>query len=190
VVLLVLGSGTINVENLLAQISGYFTVKVIYGNNNPETSPTAACELVLRRNVFEDILAGKLPASFVYRDEQVAAIMDIQPVNPGHVLVIPTEPKQFLHQLNAEIAARMFEVARCIAQAIRASDTDCEGVNLFLADGAAAGQEVPHVHLHVIPRFKNDGFGLKFGPKYFEKTPREELEKAAEIIRTALERAV
>jgi histidine triad (HIT) family protein len=62
----------------------------------------------------------------------------------------------------------------------------CEGVNLFLADGAAAGQEVFHVHLHVIPRYAGDGFGFHFNPAYYELPKRPELDQLAKQIRSSL----
>ena len=80
----------------------------------------------------------------------------------------------------------MFQVAQRLAAALRASGLRCEGVNLRLADGEAAGQEVFHVHLHVIPRHAGDGFGLTFAPGYFDKPPRTALEQAAASVRTAL----
>jgi histidine triad (HIT) family protein len=76
-------------------------------------------------------------------------------------------------------------VAHRITGAVRASGVRCEGVNLFLADGEAAGQEVFHVHLHLFPRYAGDGFGLRFGPHY-KKQPREELDEVARQIREAL----
>jgi histidine triad (HIT) family protein len=60
----------------------------------------------------------------------------------------------------------MFKVAMRIGDALRRSGIRCEGIDLHLADGQVAGQEIFHVHLHVIPRFAGDGFGLKFGPRY------------------------
>ena len=140
--------------------------------------------------IFSKILNGEAPASFVYRDEVVAAFMDIQPVNAGHVLVIPTSPVEYLHQLDEKSCERLIKVAKRISKAIRDSDIQCEGVNLFLADGEAAGQEVPHVHLHVFPRFKGDGFELKLPERYFELPPRSELDSAAGKIRAALEKVV
>jgi histidine triad (HIT) family protein len=77
-------------------------------------------------------------------------------------------------------------VAHRLAAAMRASDVRCEGVNLFLADGEAAMQEIFHVHLHVFPRFRGDGFGLRFGPEYAHKPPRAALEQVGASIRTAL----
>jgi histidine triad (HIT) family protein len=71
-------------------------------------------------------------------------------------------------------------VGHAAAAALRASDLPCEGVNFFLADGAAAMQEVFHVHLHVFPRFRGDGFGLTFSPEYYTRRPeRTELDDTA-----------
>ncbi len=137
--------------------------------------------------VFAQILRGDAPATFVYRDDRVSAFMDIQPVNPGHVLVVPNEPVASLADLDPETGAQLFRVAQRIAAALRASGLRCEGVNLFLADGEAAMQEVFHVHLHVFPRYKGDGFGLRFSERYFQKPARAALEDAGAQIRAALE---
>jgi len=136
--------------------------------------------------VFCRILAGELPASFVYRDEHCAAFMDIRPVNPGHVLVIPIRHAAYLADTDAATAGRMMQLAHRLAAALRASGLRCEGVNLFLADGEVAMQEVFHVHLHVLPRFAGDGFGLRFGPHYGQRPPREDLDAAAVKIRRGL----
>ena len=117
--------------------------------------------------VFEDILAGKLPAEFVYKDELVTAFMDIQPITDGHVLVIPNIKAATLDELKPEYGERMFLVAQKIALAVKASTLASEGMNFFLADGQAAGQTVYHLHLHVFPRFKGDGFGWKLPKRYY-----------------------
>ena len=75
--------------------------------------------------------------------------MDIQPVNPGHLLVVPNVHGMYLADVEPDVGARMFIVAQRLAAAIRASGVRCEGVNFFLADGVAAGQEIFHAHLHV-----------------------------------------
>ena len=136
--------------------------------------------------VFCRILSGELPGTFLYRDERCAVFMDIQPVNPGHLLVVPTGHAPYLADLDEQIAGYLMQVAHRMAAALRQSGLRCEGVNLFLADGEAAMQEVFHVHLHVFPRFRQDGFGLHFGPGYMTRPPREELEDAAVRIRAAL----
>lgn len=136
--------------------------------------------------VFCDILAGKSPSSIVFKDALCWVFMDIQPVNPGHVLIIPTYHAACLAELDEESGARMFRIAQRMAQALRNSGLKCEGANLFLADGPAAGQEVFHVHLHVVPRYTGDGFGLRFGPEYGNRPARAELDVVADKIRRAL----
>ena len=136
--------------------------------------------------IFCEIIAGKQPASIIYQDDLCFAFMDIRPVNPGHVLVIPRTHASGLAELEKEIGARMFVIAQDIGAALRQSGITCEGINFHLADGRAAGQEVFHVHLHVVPRFRGDGFGLRFGPHYGEIPARDELSANAEKIRKAL----
>jgi histidine triad (HIT) family protein len=136
--------------------------------------------------IFCEILAGRASATFVDRDDVCSAFLTIQPVNAGHVLVVPNEHAAFLGDLKAEHGAQLFRVGQRIAAALRRSGLPCEGVNMFLADGEVAMQSVFHVHLHVFPRFSGDGFGLKLGPKYFQKPSRSDLEEAGTRIRTAL----
>ena len=140
--------------------------------------------------IFCGILAGELPGSFVFRDERCAAFMDIQPVNSGHVLIVPLSHAGQLSALDAPTAAHLMVVAQRITAALRASPIRCEGVNLLLADGIAAGQEVSHVHLHVVPRFNADGFGFRYRAEYKNAPAREQLELTAAQIRTMLVRPV
>lgn len=136
--------------------------------------------------IFCRILAGELASSIVHRDDLCTAFMDVQPVNLGHLLVVPNAHASYLADLPAETGARVFQVAQRLAAALRVSGLRCEGVNFFLADGEAAMQEVFHVHLHVFPRYAGDGFGLTFAPGYFQKPPRADLDRAAASIRTVL----
>lgn len=136
--------------------------------------------------VFCEIVAGRVPASIVFRDERCCAFMDIQPVNPGHVLIVPVEHVVSIDDLDEGIGGHLFTVAQRISRALRRSGVRCEGVNLFLADGEAAGQEVFHVHLHLFPRFRNDGFGLRLGPDYGILPTRSDLDEVAEAIRAGL----
>ena len=137
--------------------------------------------------IFCRILAGDAPASFVHRDERCAAFLDVRPVNAGHLLVVPTRHAAQLADLDAPTADHLMAVAHRLAAALRASGLRCEGVTLFLADGEAAMQEVFHVHLHVLPRYAGDGFGLRFGPDYGTLPPRHALDAAAARIRGALD---
>lgn len=136
--------------------------------------------------IFCRIIADQVEASKVYQDDTVTAFMDKQPLNPGHLLVVPNEHTANLAGLDEAIAGRMFVVGRQLAQALRRSGLRCEGVNLFLADGPAAGQTVFHSHLHVIPRFIDDGFGLRFPPGYGGGVSREDLDTIAAKVEAAL----
>jgi histidine triad (HIT) family protein len=136
--------------------------------------------------VFCEIIAGRLPASFVYRDQTCAAFMDLQPVNPGHLLVIPNRHSASLAEMDLDTGGHIFKVAQELAAAVRKSGLLCEGINLFLADGELAGQEVFHVHLHVLPRFRGDGFGFRFGPGYPIVRERGKLDNDASLIRAML----
>ncbi|MTE11256.1 HIT family protein [Nocardia aurantiaca] len=135
--------------------------------------------------IFSDIVAGRAPSSKVFEDEDVLAFMDIRPVTPGHVLVIPKKPARSLAELDPALGGKLFQVGQRIAAGLRESEVGCDGVNFFLADGVTAGQEVFHVHLHVIPRTPGDGFGLRARPT----TPaRADLDYLAGSIRGALTR--
>lgn len=136
--------------------------------------------------IFCDILSGKSEASIIYRDETCVAMMDVRPVNAGHLLVIPVRHASHLADLEPKVGQALFATAQRIAAAIPRSGIRAEGINLLLADGEAAGQEVFHVHLHVIPRFEGDGFGYTFPPNYGRMPPREELETRAAQIKRAL----
>ena len=113
--------------------------------------------------------------------------MDILPVNTGHVLVIPVSHAAFLSELDPESGADLFRVGQRVAAAIRRSDLRCEGVNLLLADGEAAGQEIFHVHLHVIPRYRGDGSGFRFGSRGVSPPTRSALDEIAMELRGFVE---
>lgn len=136
--------------------------------------------------VFCAILAGRAPASIVAEDESCCAFMDIAPVNPGHVLIVPRQHVPDLTTLEPTVGAKMFILAQRIAQALRESGLHCDGVNLLLSSGRAAGQEVLHVHLHVIPRYWGDGVSFRFGLVPRRQPRREDLDEVAARIRNAL----
>lgn len=106
------------------------------------------------------LVSGEWETSRVHEDEFVVAFMDIQPVTTGHVLVVPRVHASLVEELHEELADAVFRTGRRIAAALRRSDLRCDGVNFFVADGEAAFQEIPHVHLHVFPRWSGDGFRL------------------------------
>jgi histidine triad (HIT) family protein len=136
--------------------------------------------------IFCKIVAGVVPASVVYQDDLCTAFMDVQPVNPGHILIIPNDHASYVSNLDEDVGSHLFRIAQRIAAALYRSGITCEGVNMFLADGVAAGQEVFHVHLHVFPRYKGDKFGFIWGLEISALPDRSELDAVARRLRHAL----
>lgn len=128
------------------------------------------------------IVAGEAPASVVAEDEATLAFLDIEPSNPGHALVVPREHASGLADLPEQTGGRLFRVGMRVASALR-SAVDPDGVNLFLADGEAAGQEVFHVHLHVLPRHEDDDVAFVGDPAPMD---RADLDAVAESLRIHL----
>ena len=133
--------------------------------------------------VFCKIVAGTAPASIPYADSTTVAFLDINPMTPGHLLVVPRSHIEGLADLDAETGAHLWRVGQRMAAALRRSPIRTDGINLFLADGAAAGQEVWHVHLHVIPRWKGDGIKIGYKPG---RPSRADLEANAADLQTAV----
>lgn len=102
-------------------------------------------------NPFARILRGELPCVKVYEDEATLAIMDIMPQAPGHVLVLPKEPSVELFGLSDEAAAACIRTTKKVAAAVKAA-MGAHGIMVAQFNGSAAGQTVPHVHFHVVPR--------------------------------------
>jgi histidine triad (HIT) family protein len=136
--------------------------------------------------IFCRIVAGREKASFVAQGTEAVAFLDLHPINEGHTLVVPRKHAASIAEVDEIGALAMWSLARRVAAALRVSGLRCEAVNLFLADGAAAGQEVFHSHLHVIPRWQGDGFGIKFPPHYGAAAERKALDDTAARLRKQL----
>ena len=134
--------------------------------------------------VFCAIVRGDATASFTHEDDSVVAFMDIQPITHGHMLVVPREHAVLMHDVNETVAMRAFRVARRMAELARHT-LGAGGVNLLVMDGEVAFQDVPHFHIHVIPRYPGDGFSLTFPHTYEHPPSRAELEAVAAAIRAA-----
>ncbi len=133
--------------------------------------------------IFCSIVAGRSPASVTYGDDLVLALMTIGPVTPGHVMVIPKKHFTYMADVDEDTWMHLMKITLRTQQAIRNSGVKCEGINLFLADGEAAFQDVFHLHVHVFPRFKGDSF--KVNADFTVKPSREELDEVADRIRRA-----
>ena len=107
--------------------------------------------------IFCELIHGGGEVSICYEDSQALAFMDIQPVNPGHVLVVPRQHYESLADLPADLARHLFDVALRLAPIVRRL-AGADGLNVIVNSGASAGQDVFHYHVHVIPRRTDDGF--------------------------------
>jgi histidine triad (HIT) family protein len=136
--------------------------------------------------VFCDIVHGEAAASMLVRGPTTVAFLDVLPVNVGHALVIPKVHAVGLADLTPREGAEMFEVSRRIAAAQRQLGL-ADAVNLFLADGGVAGQEIPHAHLHVLSRRPGDGLSLTVD--YPPAPPREALDRVAASLAAVIEAA-
>ena len=132
--------------------------------------------------IFCKIIKRELPASFIYEDETCIAFLDIHPMTEGHVLVIPKQHKERFTQLENEVAGHLFKIGQKILKAIEDSEVRSEGANVFLSDGAIAGQEVMHTHLHIAPRFKGDGQRVGFMHSDPGQLSRVRLDEVASMI--------
>jgi histidine triad (HIT) family protein len=113
--------------------------------------------------IFCKIVAGEIPSARVFEDERTFAFLDIAPLSPGHTLVIPKDHHLLLTDMPAETMAAVGAVLPRVARAVVAA-TSADGFNLLQANGECAGQEVPHAHLHIIPRRAADGLGFRWKP--------------------------
>lgn len=132
--------------------------------------------------IFCDIIRGAAEVSVCYEDDVSLAFMDVQPVNPGHVLVVPREHFESLFDLPPELVMHLFRVATRLGPVVR-NVSDAEGMNIVVNSGRAAGQDVFHYHVHIIPRREGDGFDVPLPFPDSEMPDRHHLDAmAARII--------
>lgn len=112
-------------------------------------------------SIFTRIILREIPCHEVYRDSHVIAFLDISPLSLGHVLVVPLEEREFLHELSDESAAAIGRALPRVARAVMAA-TGATAYNVLQNNGAAAHQAVPHVHFHIIPKY-GEGSGVGCG---------------------------
>ena len=137
--------------------------------------------------VFCAIIRGELNGSFVYRDDSYIILMDKYPVNTGHTLLIPKKHYHTLLEMPGEEVARLYSKLPSLAKAV-VSAVGADGFNVGQNNGLAANQIIPHVHVHVIPRFADDSPNGRWPIRRVATS--EELEKTAEKIRSFLKPAL
>jgi histidine triad (HIT) family protein len=129
--------------------------------------------------IFARILRGEIPCHKVHEDEHVLAFLDINPLSPGHTLVIPKEPAETLDQLSDDSAAAIGRVLPRLARAVMAA-TGATAYNILQNNGAGAHQAVMHVHFHIIPKIESAGLGIGWRPGALSTDAAREL--AAKIV--------
>lgn len=133
--------------------------------------------------IFCKIIKQEIPATVVYEDEDVLAFMDIGPIIKGHVLVIPKNHYDPIGDTPDDVLAKLIKVCKKIARA-QQKGLNADGCNIIQNNGACSGQEVPHLHFHVIPRFNDDGHQWNWTPKSYEQM--SEMQALRERIAAAL----
>ncbi len=108
--------------------------------------------------IFERIVDREIPAKIVHETDSVLAFLDANPLAPGHTLVVPKEPYGRLRETPPELSTEIFEAVRTLVPAIEDA-IDADATTVGINDGPVAGQEVPHLHVHIVPRFEGDGGG-------------------------------
>lgn len=121
-------------------------------------------------SIFTKIIKGEIPGFIPYQTETIAVIIALE----GHVLIVPKQQYKDIFELPDEIAAEIMQTAVKVAKALKAT-TDCGGVNLIQSNGTVAGQEVFHFHLHIKPRFIDDGIILKWDTNTKPEIERQNL---------------
>lgn len=133
--------------------------------------------------VFCKIVQGTLPSTRIFEDQLSLVFLDIAPVVKGHALVIPKEHYDPITATPDAVLQHLITVARRIAAA-QMTGLSADGVNIMQANGAAAGQVVPHLHFHIIPRFNNDGHSWNWQTKKYANP--DEMQALADKIRKGL----
>jgi histidine triad (HIT) family protein len=124
--------------------------------------------------IFCKIVKKEIPSLKIYENGVILAFLDISPINFGHTLIIPKVHFQDIHDTPTEILVEMIKTSKVIAKAVKAT-TKAEGINVTMNNEAASGQAVLHAHIHVIPRYSNDGYKLWGSDKKYSESEGKDL---------------
>jgi len=145
-------------------------------------SPEELKEFQKKQCIFCQIISGKVQSKKVYEDEHVVAVLDINPANPGHMLIMPKEHYSIMPQIPDEEIGHLFLTAKALSNAsLRALEV--QGSNILVANGVAAGQKAQHFMLHLIPRKEGDGVDFEVPQKTI---PEQELQETAKLLADGL----
>ena len=123
--------------------------------------------------IFCKIVKGEIPSALIYEDDKTVSFLDIAPANKGHALVVTKEHYETLLDIPDGTLGHLVNVAKKIARAMY-SALGNEGFNLIMNNKSAAGQVVPHAHVHIIPRFSGDGVRFSWRPKRYREKEIDE----------------
>jgi len=151
--------------------------------NLQNMTPEQIMQLQKQNCIFCHIISGKVSSKKVYEDQKSIAILDINPANPGHVLLLPKEHYAIMPQLPDDTISHLFMVAKGISHACL-KVFKVQGTNIFVANGVAAGQKAQHFMIHIIPRKENDGL------KVFELPEKQVSETELEALRKELSKKI
>ena len=136
--------------------------------------------------IFCKIVRGEMPSSVIFEDEHSVAFMDVFPIVEGHCLLIPKIHYENMFDVDPDVVAHLAKNLADLTRRVQKA-TGAQGVINIATNGEGAGQEIPHLHFHAIPRSKGSPFGFKFPPNYRDSmAPREVLDEVARKIREAI----
>jgi histidine triad (HIT) family protein len=141
-------------------------------------SPEELKEFQKKQCIFCHIIAGKVQSRRIYEDDTVLGILDINPANPGHILLLPKEHYSILPQLPEDVMEHIFLVAKKLSNTLLRA-VDAQGSNILVANGIAAGQKAQHFMVHIIPRKEKDGVQFELPQK---QIPEDKLQEMAELL--------
>jgi histidine triad (HIT) family protein len=147
-----------------------------------DMSPEELKEFQKKQCIFCQIVSGRVQSKKVYEDEEVIAVLDVNPANPGHILIMPKEHYSIMPQIPDDEIGHIFSVAKALSNSsLRALEV--QGSNILVANGVAAGQRAQHFMVHLIPRKENDNIGFQIPQKTL---PEDELKKIAKALSESL----
>ena len=136
--------------------------------------------------IFCQIIQRQAPGSIVYKDELAVAFLDIHAINPGDTMVVPRAHVVDMFEADETLIAHLFTVAKRLLEPIR-QVSGCAGMNIIVANGPEAYQDVFHLHIHLTPRRRGDGFIVRFPDDFPSPLDRAEMDRIASKIRQVLE---
>ncbi len=128
--------------------------------------------------IFCKIINGEIPSYKIYEDEECLVFLDINPINPGHALIIPKKHYKTIIDAPVKLVEHLMGVVKKISESVK-NELEPFGINILQNNGVKAGQEIPHMHIHVIPRFEGDRrhYRVKWKPRKLDKKQMKNLQE-------------